>query len=123
MPLSRYAYTDESGNTGLNLFDPDQPAFWTGTLVAYDDVDTDYKGLHEELLKRAGVKELHGAELGFKGIEKIAKRVRLILQRKRIHFLFGRVDKRFWLQRKCSIWLLILGLIPLCRLTRTGCSN
>jgi hypothetical protein len=40
MPLSRYAYTDESGNTGLNLFDKNQPIFWTGTLVAYADVDS-----------------------------------------------------------------------------------
>jgi SEC-C motif len=27
------AYTDESGNSGSHLFDPNQPEFWTGTLV------------------------------------------------------------------------------------------
>lgn len=95
MPLSRYAYTDESGNTGLNLFDKNQPIFWTGTLVAYADVDSKYCSLHRELLALAGVTELHGAQLGFKGIGKIAGRVLHICREKKLHFLFGRVDKSF----------------------------
>lgn len=27
------AYIDESGNTGIDLFDKRQPFFWTGTMV------------------------------------------------------------------------------------------
>ena len=51
-----FAYTDESGNTGQNLFDPAQPYFFTGTLLTKADVDVEGVKLHSELLARLGVK-------------------------------------------------------------------
>ncbi len=32
-----YAYVDESGNTGKNIFDTDQPDFFTAALVSKGD--------------------------------------------------------------------------------------
>jgi integrase len=42
-----YAYADESGNTGMNLFDPNQPWFWTVTLVAPHDLDPPAQEKHQ----------------------------------------------------------------------------
>ncbi len=95
MSISRFAYTDESGNTGLNLFDEAQPTFWTGTLVAYADIDQRYGRYHKELLAITGRAEIHGAELGMHGIEKIADRILCLAKEKKLHFLFSRVDKGY----------------------------
>jgi hypothetical protein len=93
--MQRYAYTDESGNSGLKLFDSGQDRFWTGTLIAYADVDTRYARFHKELLALAGKTELHGAELGFGGIEKIAGRLAAFIREKKLRFAFGCVDKPY----------------------------
>ena len=58
------AYTDETGNTGLNLFDPGQPSFWTGTLLTPVDLDRLDPAIHRGCLERAGCAELHGNQLG-----------------------------------------------------------
>ncbi len=44
-------YTDESGNTGENLFDTSQPYFWTGTLVSLFDIDNVVKHKFDKLCK------------------------------------------------------------------------
>lgn len=93
--MKRYAYTDESGNSGLKLFDSGQDRFWTGTLIAYADVDARYARFHKELLALAGKTELHGAELGFGGIEKIAGRLATFIREKKLRFAFCCVDKPY----------------------------
>src|SRR5260370_1706239 len=90
-----YAFTDESGNSGLNLFDPAYPVFWTGTIIAFADVDTKYGTVHQELLATAGKAELHGADLGFAGMEKIAQRLSWFIREKKLQFSFVRVHKPF----------------------------
>jgi hypothetical protein len=59
-----YFYVDESGHTGPNLFDPEQPVLYYGVLSSKMNVDV----LAEERLKRLraqlGVSRLHAAELG-----------------------------------------------------------
>lgn len=90
-----YAYTDESGNSGLELFKTDQESFWTGTLIAFSDVDAKYATFHKELLDTVGRKELHGNDLGFGRIEKIAARLTWFLREKKMHFSFGQVHKPF----------------------------
>ncbi|MGA2876714.1 MAG: DUF3800 domain-containing protein [Nitrososphaerales archaeon] len=93
--MKRFAYTDESGNSGLKLFDSGQETFWTGTLIAYADVDTRYSRFHREFLALVGKQELHGAELGFGGMEAIASRLSSFIREKNLYFVFGRVDKPF----------------------------
>ena len=65
-----FAYTDESGNSGLDLFDAGQPTFWTGTLITPFDLDQIHPQMIQATLDRAGVPELHGNALGLTGIEK-----------------------------------------------------
>jgi hypothetical protein len=75
------AFTDETGNSGLNLFDRNQPYFWTGTLLTPVDLDRIDPAVHEACLSRAGRKELHGNELGFSGIERVAGKLQQLLYR------------------------------------------
>jgi hypothetical protein len=93
--MKRFAYTDESGNSGLKLFDSGQDIFWTGTLISHEDLDLHCQSIHKELLVLAGIAELHGADLGFGGIEKIAGRLCTLIGEKDLLFVFGRVDKKF----------------------------
>jgi len=70
-----YAYTDESGNSGLKLFGDAQDTFWTGTMISFSDLNQKCASFHRELLELAEVPELHGNELGFGRIEKVAGRL------------------------------------------------
>ncbi|MCC6591243.1 MAG: DUF3800 domain-containing protein [Bryobacterales bacterium] len=87
------AYTDETGNSGLNLFDSAQPFFWTGTLLTQTDLDTISPAVHAACLRRAGCKELHGSELGLTGIEQVASKIQQLLRKHHVRFLFTRIEK------------------------------
>ncbi|TAN24424.1 MAG: hypothetical protein EPN33_01275 [Acidobacteria bacterium] len=88
-----YAYVDESGNTGLKLFDPQSDTFWTGTLISFSDLDIKYAAVHKELLAAVGATELHGNELGLGRIDKISRRIACFIREKKIQFSFVRVFK------------------------------
>ncbi|HZQ42364.1 MAG TPA: DUF3800 domain-containing protein [Acidobacteriaceae bacterium] len=90
-----YAYADESGNSGLKLFGDQQDTFWTGTLISFSDLDSRYGAFHQELLHLAGKPELHGNELGFGRIEKIAARLAWFIREKKIRFSFVRIFKPY----------------------------
>jgi hypothetical protein len=104
------AFTDESGNSGLNLFDRNQPYFWTGTLLTPHDLDALPCAIHEACLARAGCAELHGNDLGLSGIDKIAGRVMHLLYRYKATFLFTRIEKRHLAATKFVDTLLDSGL-------------
>lgn len=87
------AYSDETGNSGNNLFDPGQPYFWTGTLVCEADVDREGAKLHAKCLALSGQPELHGNQLGLSGIEKIAPLLQELLAKVKGRFLFTNIEK------------------------------
>ncbi len=89
-----FAYTDESGNTGHNLFDPNQPYFWTGTLLTHSDIDATSWDQHETWTATLGVNELHGNELGIGRINKIAESVLSFLETQQAQFVFTQIEKR-----------------------------
>jgi hypothetical protein len=86
-------YSDETGNSGNNLFDSGQPEFWTGTLICGTDLDRAGAAIHAECLKLTGRPELHGNALGLSGIEKIASLPQEFFGRDECHFLFTRIEK------------------------------
>jgi hypothetical protein len=90
-----FAYTDESGNSGLQLFGNEQDTFWTGTLVSFSDLDIKYRTFHRELLETVGCDELHGSQLGLGRIEKIAGRLSWFIREKKLQFSFVRVFKPY----------------------------
>jgi hypothetical protein len=104
------AYTDETGNSGLNLFDSGQPFFWTGTLITSVDLDGLNPAIHRACLSRVGRDELHGNELGFSGIEKVAGKLQQLLYRYGIQFIFTRLAKSHLAGTKFADTLLDSGL-------------
>lgn len=90
-----FVFADESGNSGLKLFDDEQDTFWTGTAIAFSDLDRKYTSFHRELLGLVGKAELHGNELGFGRIEKIAGRLAWFIREKKLRFSFVRIFKPY----------------------------
>lgn len=90
---SWYAYTDESGNTGENLFDEAQPMFWTGTILSRQDLDVSGAGIIHACKSTLGVQELHGTDLGFSGIAKIAGQLEELINRCDCSFVFTLTEK------------------------------
>ena len=84
------AYSDESGNSGSNLFDEAQPWFWTGTLIAAPNIDRVGSSAVGALCGRLGVAELHGKDLGLGRIEAIADDLREAFERVRARFVSRR---------------------------------
>jgi len=67
-----YFYVDESGQTGLNLFDPQQPILYYGVLSSPHNVDEVANDEIQELRERFGVARLHSSELGMGRLTSIA---------------------------------------------------
>ncbi|VWD46783.1 hypothetical protein BCO18175_07303 [Burkholderia contaminans] len=63
-----YFYVDESGHTGPNLFDPEQPMLYYGVVSSSRNVDLLAADRLQRLRRRAGVSRLHAAELGNGGL-------------------------------------------------------
>lgn len=97
-----FAYTDESGNSGHNILDHDQPFFYTGTLMTHIDLDLVSDKTISNCLNRINSQpgekkmftELHGSELGYRRIELIAHRLHNLIIKYDCRFLFTRVEKR-----------------------------
>lgn len=90
-----YCYTDESGNTGNNLFDDVQPYFWTGTLVGRSTLSGVARTAVSFWQSRLGVQELHANELRLPGIEQIADEMAALLEEQSCRIVFTRIEKRF----------------------------
>lgn len=63
-----FAYVDESGNTGPNLFDPNQPIYMTGAMMVREDFDQQHGQRIAQIAASIGAEEHHGNELGVGGI-------------------------------------------------------
>ncbi|PWW01242.1 hypothetical protein DFQ01_110132 [Paenibacillus cellulosilyticus] len=85
------AYIDESGNTGIDLFDKRQPFFWTGTMVVTQGVR--FPCDITSIAQKVGSKELHGSKLGLRRINEIAKQLIDIIETLNARFMFTRVEK------------------------------
>jgi len=70
--LPLYAYVDETGNTGHNLFDEAQPDFFTAALITKGDFDLTFGQRTRAIAQGLGTQELHGKELGTKQLEAAA---------------------------------------------------
>lgn len=98
--LPIYAYVDETGNTGHNLFDEVQPDFYTGALITKGDFDLSFGNRTREIAASFGTSSLHGKELGLNRLESVAGDVLRLLERARAHFFVSRVEKKYLLVSK-----------------------
>ena len=95
-----YAYVDETGNTGKNIFDKAQPDFLTAALISKGDFDIAWGDQIRAVAQRCGLNAVHANELGLGRLETIAGELNDILERSNAHFFLSRVEKRYLLATK-----------------------
>lgn len=88
-----FYFVDESGNTGLNLFDADQPILYYGVLGARANLDIVAQPLVESLRKELGVKRIHANELGVARLTTIAERLARFSKKNDLRFSVFTVKK------------------------------
>ncbi len=88
------AYIDESGNTGFNLFDTEQPYFLNVAMSSQVDFDSVYEERVRKIADSASAPYLHASELGAEGVEAIARSLVELVQFSQVRFYFAAVDKR-----------------------------
>ena len=88
-----YCYVDESGNTGLELFDKNQPTLYYGVLTARVNLDVIAEPMLKELRKSLGVKRIHASELGVGRLTTIADKITLFSKKNDLRFSMLRVEK------------------------------
>src|SRR5258706_1295238 len=89
-----FAFIDESGNTGPNLFDPEQPVFYSVAVISKRDLDIEYAADFLRLANSCGASTLHAAELGVAGLEKVLPEIQRMVKRDTIRFFVGEINKR-----------------------------
>lgn len=90
-----YAYVDETGNTGTNIFDPEQPIFITAALITKQNFDLVHK---YELARIAGIvgeNELHANIIGLDRVEQVAEELLALFKRCDAKFFVSRIEKRY----------------------------
>lgn len=68
-----FFHIDESGNTGNNLFDSNQPVLSYGLLSSTRNVDVLGAEIHSNMLKELGVTDIHANQLGVDKLTKVSK--------------------------------------------------
>lgn len=95
-----YAFVDETGKTGANVFDDDQPDFYTAGLLTRKDFDAVYGVSWRNFLAVKGLQELHANQVGHGQIEEIATGVQDFLRKSGARFHMTRVEKSYLLAGK-----------------------
>lgn len=105
-----YAYTDESGNTGLDIFNADQPVFHTLTIFAKRDLNAAAATPVAEWCNKLGVSELHAKDLRVPKLSVIAADVAAFLKAETPMYLFTSVVKRHQAAMKFADTVLDAGI-------------
>ncbi|MCA0049364.1 DUF3800 domain-containing protein [Mesorhizobium sp. B283B1A] len=88
-----FYFVDESGNTGLNLFDANQPKLYYGVLGCRANLDVIAEPLLKELRRDLGVKRLHANELGVGRLTPIAEKIARFSKKNDLRFSLYKVSK------------------------------
>ncbi|MEC0181341.1 DUF3800 domain-containing protein [Paenibacillus peoriae] len=86
------AFVDESGNSGVKIFNGTDKFHWVGVMLSSHDVELVKDELHE-LLKTVDFQELHAGELGVGRINLIAKGLIKLYKDIDAKFIFSRVER------------------------------
>ena len=88
-----YFYVDESGQTGLNLFDAAQPVLYYGVLSSTHDLNVSARDKVESLRLKLGVERLHANELGVEKLTSVVDELDVIQKEFGLSFDIYRVSK------------------------------
>jgi hypothetical protein len=89
-----FAYVDETGNTGGNLFDPEQPWFITVGLMTKANFDVLERNLFRACDANGEI-DFHANRVGFEKIERIAPRLLAVSKKRDARFFISRVEKLY----------------------------
>lgn len=89
-----FFHIDESGNTGLNFFDEQQPRLSYGVLSSKLNVDVLGATLHRKMIRSLGVDALHATDLRAEGLAKISDQLLQIQKKCNFRFDYYFIDKR-----------------------------
>ena len=90
-----YAYVDETGNTGSNIFDPVLPVFMTAALITKTNFDIVHKKDIKLISRTIGEDVLHANVVGIERIEQIAGDLLNLFKRCDARFFVSRIEKRY----------------------------
>lgn len=88
-----FFHIDESGNTGMNLFDANQRWLSYGMLSSRLNVDVLGRKAHRKMTLRLGVETLHANELGIGGLVEIEDLLLALQKKFRFGFDYYYIDK------------------------------
>lgn len=88
-----FFHIDESGNTGMNLFDKNQRRLSYGVLSSRLNIDLLGKRMHRKMTRRLGVPVLHANEMGVGGMVEIADQLHALQKKFRFSFDYYYIDK------------------------------
>ncbi|TDP30757.1 hypothetical protein DEU29_11540 [Idiomarina aquatica] len=88
-----YFHIDESGNTGNNLFDANQPVLSYGVLSCRTNVDALCYALHKQILELIDDDQIHANVLGVGGLVRIAPLLMQIQSKMKFDFDYYFIHK------------------------------
>lgn len=90
-----FAFVDETGNTGHNIFDSAQPQFVTAALITRANFDALHASTIAELANSVGAKALHANVMGLEKLEAIAPKLKRLLKQADARLVLSVVEKRY----------------------------
>ncbi|WP_430735506.1 DUF3800 domain-containing protein [Halodesulfovibrio aestuarii] len=90
-----FCYIDESGNSGNNLFDENQPFYYSLSISTPVDFNKIFASNIQTLCKKIKIDELHANEIGLTQLNLIAKDLLKVLQKSRATFQFCILEKKY----------------------------
>lgn len=88
-----FYHVDESGNTGNNLFDPNQPRLSYGVLSSATNVDVRCVEIHRRIEQTIGDDIIHANVLGIERLRKIVPELLSIQDKMKFDFDYYFIDK------------------------------
>ena len=95
-----FAYVDETGNTGANVFDEDQPNFYTAAFLSNVHIDQARKKEIRALLHKHKIDSIHANRLGVEKVDSLINDVVKIIKGVRPAFFMSRVEKKYLIATK-----------------------
>ncbi len=89
-----FVYIDESGHTGKNSKDPNQPIFHYMAIASTKNLDLDLDRLFRKILTENQILEIHGSKIFYK-IESFASDLLKILRSNSVSCFYSIVEKDF----------------------------
>ena len=90
-----YAYIDETGNTGANIFDKDQPVFMTAAFITRRNFDEELGHCIRSLAKNTGFSVLHANEIGAVGVEQLSVPLLRLFSKIKPRFVISIIEKEY----------------------------